>query len=301
MTKALAAEHADAARCSSAPSRASQTLNASAASCAVAGCHAGAGAARQCRRCSATARPRRAQAALDFDDLDRPSARACSRSSARVVGALQARRRARSHPGRRGPGHEPGAMAGDPPLEEEFFAGARRARPAAHAVRRRRREAVHLQLPGRRSRHVRRGRGQTLAQRAPARRAALAAHPAHALVPLGDAAAGGRRPHLRRSRAARRPDGGARGRQPRRHRTGHAGLVEVWPLEPFAGGQAVGALVAASRGRRLRRPRAPGSAYRRNYRRLDQELRDAAVAAGANPRRRHPDPGAQAARRSHRS
>ena len=160
-------------------------------------------------------------------------------------------------------------------LAEEFFSGQCRQRPAAHAVRRRRREAVDLQLPGRSARHVRDRRRRV---RAAGRRCqyALAAHPAHAVVPLGGAAAGGRRPHLRRSRPHAGADGGARGRKPCRPPHRACRPRRALADRALPGSQALGALVAACRGRRVTVPRAPGSAHRRHHRRVDQELRDAA-------------------------
>ena len=92
-------------------------------------------------------------------------------------------------------------------LSAEFFAGERRARRRAHHLRRRRREAVDLQLPGRRPRRVRRQAPRTSrATLDGARRRAAALRPA-LLVPLGaaDPRAGrrgvrrpGRRGHRRR-------------------------------------------------------------------------------------------------------
>ena len=108
-------------------------------------------------------------------------------------------------------------------LAEEFFSGHGAQRQAAHAVRGRRREAVDLQLPGCRAGHVRRGRRRVRAARR-AGRHALAPRAAHAVVPLGRAAAGGGRPHLRRSGAHAGADGGARARQARRQSRRARGL-----------------------------------------------------------------------------
>ena len=98
-------------------------------------------------------RMKRERAVLDYDDLILSTIALLEKSDAAPVGALQARRRARPHPRRRSAGHEPAAMehrgkAGGGVLRRP---GRARTRAAAHAVCRGRREAIDLQLPGRRS------------------------------------------------------------------------------------------------------------------------------------------------------
>ena len=77
----------------------------------------------------------------------------------RALGAVQARRRHRPYPGGRGPGHQPRAMGDHRGAGRGVLR--RRGRPAgasapAHGLRRGRREAIDLLLPGRRSRGLRR-------------------------------------------------------------------------------------------------------------------------------------------------
>ena len=100
---------------------------------------------------------KRALGLLDFDDMIDRAQALLDRARDRGLGALAARRRPRPHPRRRGAGHQPGAVAGD----RGDLGGVlrRRAAPAAARaddLRRRRREAVDLQLPGRRPGGVRR-------------------------------------------------------------------------------------------------------------------------------------------------
>ena len=101
-------------------------------------------------------RRKRAEAALDYDDLIVKTQNLLSRADAaawvlyKIDGGID---------------HilvdeaqdtNPAQWAIIEALAVEFFAGQRRERQAAHAVRRRRREAVDLLLPGRRSHAVRR-------------------------------------------------------------------------------------------------------------------------------------------------
>ena len=202
----------------------------------------------------ATARPRRAGAALDFDDLIARAASLLAVVGGGRMGALQARRRPRPHPGRRGAGHEPRAVAGDPRagrgvLRRQRRARGARARCSRSATRSSRSTASRARRPtmfaeiGERSRAARR-----------ARRPAVAARAAHPVVPLGRRRcwqAVDRR--LRRSRARRR----ALTARPSRSRTsriapGTPGLVEIWPTEKPRGRRA-----APSPGRRSTRAAAP--------------------------------------------
>ncbi len=103
----------------------------------------GAGAARDAvmqRYTEAKAR----RAALDFDDLIAKTASLLAQPRARRVGALQARPRPRPHPGRRGQDTSPAQWQVVEALAAEFFSGAGARERSAHAVRRRRREAVDL-------------------------------------------------------------------------------------------------------------------------------------------------------------
>ena len=98
---------------------------------------------------------------LDFDDLIDRARALLELPGHRRLGALAARRRPRPHPGRRGAGHEPGAVAGDRGDLGRVLRRRRRPRRHPHDLRRRRREAVDLQLPGRRSGRVRRQAART--------------------------------------------------------------------------------------------------------------------------------------------
>ena len=81
---------------------------------ALARCHAWRCCGSAMRSCSATARPRRgAPRSTSTTWSARPRA-FCGSSGGGRMGALQARRRSRPHPGRRGAGYEPRAVAGDP-------------------------------------------------------------------------------------------------------------------------------------------------------------------------------------------
>ena len=97
-----------------------------------------------------------ARGLLDFDDMIDRAKALLGRARHRRLGALAARRRPRPHPGRRGAGHQPGAVAGDRRAVRRVLRRPRRPRRPAHDLRRRRREAVDLQLPGRRPGGVRR-------------------------------------------------------------------------------------------------------------------------------------------------
>ena len=115
-------------------------------------------------------------------------------------------------------------------LAEEFFAGEGASEQNPHAVRGGRREAVDLQLPGRRSHPLWRGRPH-LPRQGDGDRACVERRAAHSLVPLDRAGAQGGRCGVRQ--AARR--GGAHFEeasviQHHAFRTGQAGLVELWPV-----------------------------------------------------------------------
>jgi ATP-dependent helicase/nuclease subunit A len=67
------------------------------------------------------------------------------------VGALQTGRRHRPCAGRRGAGHQPRPMGGDPAADRGILRRPGRGRAQPHGVRRRRHQAVDLRLPARRS------------------------------------------------------------------------------------------------------------------------------------------------------
>ena len=81
-----------------------------------------------------------------FRRPDRARGAAARSSRDRGLGPLAAGRRARPHPGRRGAGHEPGAMEGRPGDLGRVFRGGGRADDRPYHFRRRRRETVDLQL-----------------------------------------------------------------------------------------------------------------------------------------------------------
>ena len=233
------------------------------------------------------------RAALDFDDLVGKAASLLRCLRRGRMGALQARRRARPHPGRRGAGHEPDPVAGHPRAGGGVLLRPRRQRRAAHAVRRRRREAVDLQLPGRRAGDVRRARA-TSSRRAPSAAGlrwqrvplTLSFRTVEPLLAAVD----------RIFAEPERTPGLTAAREPVSHvanRAGHAG-----PGRDLAAGS-IRRPSRRSPGRRWRRRRlavrrAAGRAHCRHHPRLAREPRDAAVEGAAHPRRRHSDPGAQA-------
>ena len=90
-------------------------------------------------------------AALDYDDLIVATRRLLESADERRLGALQARRRHRPRAGRRGAGHQPRPVGGDPPPDRGILRRRRRRRAQPHGVRRRRHQAVDLRLPARRS------------------------------------------------------------------------------------------------------------------------------------------------------
>ena len=106
-------------------------------------------------------------------------------------------------------------------LAEEFFSGAGAREDGAHAVCRRRREAVDLQLPGRGAEHVR-GDRRGVRREGRARRPGVAQGAADPIVPLRRAAADGGRPDVRRLVRARR----ALRRRPSRSRT--SPIASAW-------------------------------------------------------------------------
>ena len=95
----------------------------------------------------------RAQAAQGRARLRRSRAQG-ARSAAppgyRALGAVQARWRARPHPDRRSAGHQSRAMGDRRSTRRGILRRRRRARPSPHGVRRRRRQAIDLQLSARR-------------------------------------------------------------------------------------------------------------------------------------------------------
>ena len=237
---------------------------------------------------------KRGRGALDFDDLVDTHPRAAL-ARRRRLGALQARPRHRPHPGRRGAGHQPEQWQILRHLAEEFFAGAgRAARRDPHALRRRRREAVDLLLPGRRAARVRR-RARQFGRPRPGAALRFERRPA-ARSPSARPRRCSRR--STRSSPSRCHPGACPSTMPRSARSTRAlgrnapGRVELWPIiEPPAkiGSRRLGAPVddrAASRHRSSlakriaddRRRLARGEARRRRPRLT---------------RRRHPGPGAQ--------
>ena len=136
------------------------------------------------------------EVALDYDDLIVKTQNLLSRADAASWVLYKIDGGDRPHPGRRGAGHQSRAM--DHHREPGGGVLRRRGqkRQAPHAVRRRRREAVDLQLPGREPGAVRRGRPRLPAkgQGAFARLAQGAAHP---LLPLDRADPQGRRSRFR--------------------------------------------------------------------------------------------------------
>ena len=179
-------------------------------------------------------------------------------------------------------------------LASEFFGdtGARERR--AHAVRRRRREAVDLQLPGRRPRAVRR-HGQSLRRHGRRRPACTWQR-----IPLDlsfrtvDPRTCRGRQRVCRPPPHARPDDRSRDRAPRR-----APLGPRRPRRGVAdrgGGRCrnVDAVDAARRSCRARAGRTVGRAHRDDHPRLARQRRDAGLRGPAHHRRRHPDPGAQA-------
>ena len=96
---------------------------------------------------------KRPRGVLDYDDLIVKTLQLLEQRRRRAMGALQAGQRHRPYPDRRGPGHQPRAMGDRAQADRGILRRRRpRARPAAHHLRGGRRETIHLQLPGRRSR-----------------------------------------------------------------------------------------------------------------------------------------------------
>ena len=99
---------------------------------------------------------KRLRGVLDYDDLIAETRNLLHKSGAAALGALQAGRRHRSSADRRSAGHQPRAMGDRAQADRGVFRRRRaRARAGPHDFRGGRRETVHLQLPGRRSRPVR--------------------------------------------------------------------------------------------------------------------------------------------------
>ena len=96
------------------------------------------------------AEAKKARALLDYDDLILKTGELLRARGQRVVGALQARRRHRPRAGGRGAGHLARAVGRGRVAVRRVLRRARRAGAAADRVRGRRRQAVDLQLPGRR-------------------------------------------------------------------------------------------------------------------------------------------------------
>ena len=85
------------------------------ARCGAGRAHGGAAAARPRHRRTLCRAPSAAARALDYDDLIVATRRLLERAEQRRLGALQARRRHRPCAGRRGAGHQPRPVGGDPP------------------------------------------------------------------------------------------------------------------------------------------------------------------------------------------
>ena len=82
---------------------------------------------------------------------DPEDARPAAPAGRRALGAVQARRRPRPHPDRRGAGHQSRAVGDRRRARRGVLRRRGRARASAHGLRGRRRQAVDLQLPARRS------------------------------------------------------------------------------------------------------------------------------------------------------
>ena len=234
------------------------------------------------------------RAALDFDDLIAAGLEPARHLGGRRVGAVQAGRRARPHPGRRGAGYQPRAVAGGALAGGGVLLRQRRARGDAHAVRGGRREAVDLRLPGRGAAHVRRRRQGVRRAGGPGR-PGVAAGSAHAVVPHGGAAAAGGRPDLCRSGAGAGADVGGRD-DPARRASLRPCRADRGLADGEAGdGRARRAVVAARRRERVLAGGAAGDAHRRRDPAIGWiSKRASAVGRPADPRRRHSDPGAPA-------
>ena len=183
------------------------------------------------------------------------------------VGALQARWRPRPHPGRRGAGHEPRAVERDPRAGRGVLLGCRRQRDDAHAVCRRRREAVDLWLPGRRAREVCEDRRGVCPERARGG-IAVAERAPHAVVPVRRAAAGGGRPDIRDPAANPRRDRLGRADRARRAPHGARRPRRGVGAREARGGRGRRAMVAAGREGRDPRAGAARNAHRRHHPRL---------------------------------
>ena len=150
-----------------------------------------------CRRQAASRRAR-------LRRPDRRHAPPAGERRERRLGALQARRRHRPRAGRRGAGHQPRPVGGDPPPHRGVLRRRKRGRPRAHDLRGRRHQAVDLRLPARRSgealRDARLVRGQD-----PGCAQGLRAGQPHRLLPLDACRARRGRLGVRRGSGRQRP------------------------------------------------------------------------------------------------
>ena len=165
----------------------------------------GAGAARRCGHAALRRRQGAARGAR-FRRPDRQGSEPAAVLGRRRMGALQARRRPRPHPGRRGAGYEPGAMAGDPRAGRGVLlrAGRQRRPRTLFAVGDEKQSIYSFQgaAPA-----MFAAAGDEFAAACRAGGHALAARTTDPVVPLGGAAARGGRPHLRQAGAHARADG----------------------------------------------------------------------------------------------
>ncbi len=139
-----------------------------------------------------------------FRGPDRQDRGAAVARRRRALGAIQARSRPRPHPRRRGAGHQPAPVAGDPRAGRGVLRRRRRQRRVAHAVRGRRREAVDLSPSRARCRRGSRAMQRELGGRRAAGGYALERPRTAPLLPLGAGGAGGG------GRGLRRPGGASR-------------------------------------------------------------------------------------------
>ena len=78
------------------------------------------------------------------------------------------------------------------------------------------------------------------------------------------------------------------------HRFGHAGLLEIWPLEKAAPAEATPAWAPLDEASATHPGDPAGGAHRRHHQAVARNGRAPGVRGSARARRRHPDPGAQA-------
>ena len=186
---------------------------------------------------------------------DRAQPHAARARRYRALGALQARRRPRSPVDRRGAGHQSSPMGRDRGSGRGVLRRRGHAGDSANALRGRRREAVDLQLPGRRRPCAHR-RPSQLPRPGRGRRAGVGVASPRGILPL-------HRRGARRRRCGVFPARGPR----RRHRRGRADQTPGPPRGGCWPGRAVAARHAARSRSRRHRGRCRSSARRRTIRR----------------------------------